>query len=169
MRSASRATVLGTFGALLSACVLADPPPTLPLVAELPPTITDSVVPSEGLLLRWPAGDRFEIPVSLLDPSIKVHWIALVDGAFQRTGDNSQDSPNDAGVSTLNVTVSAPTGPGCHTVSIVVAYDFATGSTVPDSQGGDSAEWYYNPNGTCSGYDAGALNDASFPDTGHGG
>jgi hypothetical protein len=168
MQRAGWAIALGAVSALVDACVLADPPPTLPIVAELPPAITDSVVPAEGLLLSWP--EKFVIPVSLLDPTRMVNWIALEDGVEVKGGKIAGASASDGGVSTLLISsLPAPVGPGCHTVRIVVAYDFATNSTVPDSQGGDSAEWYYNPNGSCAGYDAGALNDASFPDAGHGG
>jgi len=160
--------------AALGACVLIDPPNTLPIVNDPAPAIlTSSVEPPEGVLVKWP--EEFYIPVSVLDPAQSVQWEAFEDYTSLLTisGDlpvpgNGLVEPGDGGVQYVRITdLATPLGPGCHRVAVVIAYGFS-GPTqaTPVSPGGAMVQWLYVPSGNpgeCAGYDAGWLVDASFP------
>jgi hypothetical protein len=168
---------VGFTGILLGACVLADPPATLPLVPTGPPVIQSaSVVPSPNTptLVEWPGGGTFVLPVLLPDPTRVVLWKAFINEApfvsnpgSTYAGMQPQNTANSLNITTIDAPVGRPTGPGCFTVTIVVAYAWASDDpAAPDAEGGSFARWYYTPNGACLGYDAGALADATFPDAG---
>jgi hypothetical protein len=174
-----RAVGLAFLGATLGACVLADPPATLPLVPTGSPVIQPaSVVPSnQSILVEWPAGDTFVVPVLLQDPTQPVLWQAFInDGPFlsNRVTYSGLPKPGNTATSenitTLDLPIPAPIGPGCFTVTIVVAFGWASDDlSAPDAQGGSSVHWFYTPNGACLAYDAGALAEARFPDAGDSG
>lgn len=156
----------------VSACVLADPPATLPIVAEGPPSIEADVVPSTlNVLTQWPTSGGFVIPVYLIDPTKTIQWLAYTDYsavpmASLPTAAVKSVGPNDgAAVRVVHAVVTEPVGPGCHTVEVIIAYSF-TGFT-PDPPSA-IVSWFFAPSGDpddCSPYEAGALADATFPGT----
>jgi hypothetical protein len=162
-------------GVATAACVLADPPATLPEVPEGPPDIqTTSVLPSTSQvqLTIWPRD--FIIPVLLIEPA-ELEWRAafnyspLSASAAQIYSGVASGSDVD-GIVTVSVpTLPAPLGPGCSTVTIVVAYGFVSETLTPDSRGGSSVSWLYAPNGECPAYDASALANVRFAEAGSGG
>jgi hypothetical protein len=177
-----RAVGVAFLGAALGACVLADPPATLPPVEPGPPQIVvTSVVPaSDATLVEWPNADTFVVPVYLPDPTREVLWRAFINYSPVESNpviySNSQpaNTANSESITTIDVTLGdRPIGLGCFTVTIVVAYGWSTNvsaPSAPDAEGGSSVTWHYAPSGgVCLGYDAGALNDATFPDAGDGG
>ena len=163
----ARALFLGT---LSEACVLVDPAPSLPVVATEPPAILDGfVTPPEGpVLTAWPS--EFVLPVQVLDPSKALVWEAFEDYesldphlAPVAASMNGQLGDGGAVVTLVIPQIPQPIGPGCHSLKIVVAYEFL--DNAPSLAGSDVAAWTYAGNagaGQCLGYDAGALNDASF-------
>jgi hypothetical protein len=165
------AAIVAACGTTVAACVLADPPPTLPVVPEgRPAIITDSVTPPVGVITSWPTA--FFVPVTVLDPTQSLQWYAFEDFTSQsQWGTPSGYGPTYPADGSTLFTVTArnvqvPVGPGCHRVAIVVAYAFGQGY-VPEAPGGDLAEWLYAPSGDrgdCAGYDAGKLADGAFPD-----
>jgi len=173
------AAVLAAAMTALPGCVLADPTSTLPVVAELPPHIIGpSVVPPrDQVLTTWPT--QFIVPVTVIDPSKAIYWLAFedyspVNATPLELGPIGPARVADGG-DVVNLVIrgelSKPMGPGCHTVRIVVAYAFSSGNS-PDSQGGDDVSWLFSGSGDvagCEGYDAGALRDGSFPDSGRAG
>ena len=132
---AVRVLAVGAAAAALAACVLLDPPATLPIVPDLAPIIlTSSVTPPEGVLVHWP--DEFFIPVTVSDPAQSVKWLAfwdyssLVDVTLSPwVAGPGPLQPGDGGVLYARIrSFGPPPGPGCHTVAIVIAYGF-TGPT----------------------------------------
>ncbi len=166
-----RTMAVGASAAALAACVLLDPPATLPIVQESPPYILSGVEPPEGVLVRWPT--EFVIPIYVLDSAQSVQWLAFEDYNPLATGPSGEPvfdkpypvPPGDGGVELARITsLPAPTGPGCHTVAIVIADGFAGWTPVASS--GAIVQWLYVPSGNpgeCAAYDAGWLVDATFP------
>jgi hypothetical protein len=170
------AVALGSTG-----CVLADPPPTLPTIAEHAPYVdTSEVVPSPGAFLTsWPT--YFWVPVELFDPTQSVFWQMSVDATpFANAGTGGVDltplggplAPDGGDMVTLPVTYPAPLlAPGCHVIKLVVMFQV---NGLPDTNPSDQSVlyWYFDPNGPsslCGSYDAGSLNDGSLPDAGEAG
>ena len=153
------------------ACVLADPPATLPVVAdEGPVIITPSTTPAAGLLLIWPPSETFIIPVQLQDPTRAIQWKVFLDYNANNPSQTTYVAPGTTnadtvitqeGVLELQISdVFPPLDPGCHTLTVVVAYGWLPGNAnVPDPPGGSSVQWIYR----CNLYDAGSLADATFP------
>jgi hypothetical protein len=168
----------GLVGVAIGACVLADPPATLPVVAESPPAILAGVTPPPGFLATWP--DRFYIPVSVLDPAQPLKWLAYEDYNPFTSGGTALpldkapvtvSSEGDGGVRTIVIAVlGPPTGPGCHTIEVVVASAFDD-FVATDPPGGVVVGWTYTRSGSpgdCMPFDAGAFADGTFPDAGRG-
>jgi len=175
-RGLSHAVGVGGAAVALAACVLADPPATLPEVVEQPPFIlTGSVVPSTSVpvLTTWPT--TFVVPVYLIEPA-DLEWRAAIDylpiqvdevPIYAPAGPVSASANSANGVTILGIPIPQPVGLGCSTVTIVAAYGFASSTTLaPDSRGGSSVTWRYAPNGECQTYDASALAAVTFPDAG---
>jgi hypothetical protein len=170
-RALASLLALGASSGAVAGCVLLDPPDTLPMVSDQPPSIVNtSVNPPAGVLAIWP--DTFYVPVNVYDPAQSLYWVAYIDNAItQHPGEQTPEVPAVDGGVLRKITVrslSQPIGPGCHTVEIVVASGFG-GSFLPAAPGGDSVQWLYtgsgNP-GDCTPYDAGWLVDGTFPDSG---
>jgi hypothetical protein len=185
--------VVGVCAATLlvqDACILAQPSGDLPRIPESAPRIVRaSIVPSTSAVLsQWPG--TFLVPVELADPTVEFVYAAFVD-YNPITGDGlveeprhsvyevSNSSSNTVG-RTRTVTILIPDPPEpdrCHTIEVVVALHLAsdtdlTGNLLlrhtPLAPGGDSATWFYNPNGDVggcptldAGIDAGRDADAS--------
>ncbi len=150
-------------------CVLADPPSTLPAVPPTAPGI-ESQEPGSLVLAAWPT--RFAITVNVVDPTVILYWEAFEDYTEGATnpvlpsGRPAEWKPEGDAGQTRTLLISnldSPVGPGCHTVTIVVANSFT--DHVPDPPGGVYADWIYSPGGDCTSYDAGPLADGSFPDS----
>ena len=152
--------------AMAFSCVIADPPTELATVPVMRPTILrGSVVPSVSAVLgRWPAGDKFIVPVELVDPNMTINYAAFVDfNAALATGLDGpvQSSEFERGgttegrVRTLDVIITEPSLDRCHVVEVVVAntlnsFNALTAHT-PAGPGGDSVLWYYSPSGDLAG------------------
>jgi hypothetical protein len=163
----------------LSACVLADPAPSLPIVQESAPTVLARVPPAQVIAGDWP--DRFTIDVTVLDPAESLQWLAFVDFIPDVTIESS--NPNNQPVNVpasldggpIQVVVAGiprPLGPGCHTFNVVIAPGDMndpgfTGIVPVNAAYAASQSWVYtesgNP-GACAAYDAGAFVDGTFPD-----
>ena len=153
----------------MGSCILADPAPTLPVVATDPPNIELlSVVPAPGIITEWPdLSTGFEIPVSVTDSTQNLYWLAYVDydpDVPSPTVPAVQVPAADGNaVRVVHATVPQPLGFGCHTVEVVIAYTF-NGYT-PTSAGASVATWTFVPSGDlgqCGSY----LYDAGLPDSG---
>jgi hypothetical protein len=69
----------------------------------------------------------------------------------------------DGGVFLETFQKAAPDPSSCHVLEFIAAHSFDPQSPhTPDSLGGSSVIWFYQPNGTCPTYDAGA--DGAVPD-----
>lgn len=163
--------LLGAAAAVVAidACVLADPAPTLPLVAQGPIVILNSVTPPQGILTEWPT--RFVVPLYVEDPSKSVQWLAFEDYTTDVTDPLFSPpvtvNPQDGGVQFISASsIPRPGGPGCHTLEVVIAYSFSVFAPTDPSTAA-IAKWFYeSPDspGGCAAYDAGDLTDATFPD-----
>lgn len=165
--------VIGAAGALLFACIVADPPAELPPPPQLPPSIiAGSSVPPGGLILtKWPTA--FLVPVQVSDTSLTFDWELFIDfDEFQNplpvmAGVEKPDpSAFDAGIRIIEVDYPpAPDPSGCHKVELLVALSFnGQDPHTPGPQGASSIYWFYNPNadlGGCPTYDAGAAGDGA--------
>jgi hypothetical protein len=116
------------------------------------------------------------VPVETGNPNDSFVFAALVDpdsnpnptpayGPFTI----SPATANDGGVTLVDFAISAQDPGYCHEIRVIVAHAFSTISPpTPDSIGGDSVVWFYNPGGSAGGcpeYDAGSLQDGAFPTT----
>jgi hypothetical protein len=170
---------------LVSAACITAPPPQLPEETEHRPTILhESVVPSGVILAELPL--EFEVPVDLEDPNESFQWDVFIDyeACIDPPNCTSATPPRTPpGVVTVTptpgtldggiawVSFSAPTDldpSQCHSIQVFVAHQFEPGSPhQPDSIGGDSVQWIYDPPGAVSCdlivYDAGAFQDGAFP------
>jgi hypothetical protein len=152
-----------------AACVIADPAPEVPVPPPHRPTILHgSVVPPDtAILSQFPLS--FEVPVELVDPSQAFEYNVFVDDVFKFHGSVEPDPTlTDAGIRVIPVTLSPPDPAFCHVIEFIVALHFEGADPhSPDSTGGDSVAWFYNPSGNpggCPLYDAGGLDGAFPPD-----
>ena len=174
------ASLLG-ITALASACITT-PPPDLPTVPQPPPSILHASVvpPADEILTTWPA--MFYVPVEVYDPSVPFSWEPFVD-FDPTTGSGGSTIPHivpapvlvDAGVYVVSFGLDPPDAASCHTVELEVASgfdtEFGSASHTPNSLGGDSITWFYNPGGGpngCPTYDAGDVQDGAFPGSSEG-
>jgi hypothetical protein len=141
------------FEAALSCVTI--PPPDLATTPPHPPIIDHAgVLPPEGTTLStWPT--TLWIPVELFDADESFEYAVFVD--YDPTATTPPDTPPvlvrpapteiDGGIFLLDVeTPNAPLDGLCHKLEVVVAHSFSPAYT-PDSVGGDSAWWWYGPNG----------------------
>jgi len=183
-RARSIVAFLAVGGALaLGACVLAEPPTTLPTLPDLRPTIVrGSVVPTaSAVLLTWP--ETFIVPVELIDPRATIVYATFVDfNAVANTGFDTQassqyeESTTNGNIRLLRIPISVPSSDKCHLVEIVVAKNLNTSSATtahaPLEPGGDIVSWFYNPSGDldgCPSVDAGIMQGVDAGDGGDGG
>ncbi len=178
-RSLLLALAVGTCaggGAMLFACIVADPPAELPPPPELPPAIlTDSVRPPTDVILpEWPT--QFLVPVQVSDTSLTFYWELFVDFTESQnpvapiaSGTEEPDpSAYDAGVRVIQVDYPpAPSASSCHKVELLVALSFnGADPHTPGPAGASVITWFYNPSTDlrgCPTYDAGAAADGAFP------
>jgi hypothetical protein len=163
------------------ACVLADPPASVPPTPLAPPEIDHELVvpPVTSILAAWPG--EFDVPILVLDPSVTVEWEAFLD--YDPLGNHGGQLPyvplgevgpgqdvDDAGERMLVANIPAPPDlTTCHTLEIIVAFGFE--NHAPNSVGGDSVTWFYSPTGSLDGcpifdFEAGAPDageDGSSP------
>lgn len=165
------------------ACVLADPPPILPIPPLTRPVILhDSTSPSlDEKLASLPL--QFAVPVQVA-PDQSLKWRVFVDtdpngppntapitGGIDDGGVLATD-PTDASVAyrliQFQLAGSEIDLGSCHTITIVVAYDFVEllPGSPRDPPGGDRATWFYEPTPDCTRYDAAPPFDASVDDGG---
>jgi hypothetical protein len=164
------ALALGALAVPVAACVLADPPASLPVTPIEAPQIEHELVvpPATDILRAWPP--EFIVPVHA-DTSASVPWRAFLDydplspSTASQNGILDPAEADDAGLRVLRAHIPPPADLGaCHTLEVLVALSF-DGHAVT-GVGGDSATWFYSPSGSldgCSVYDAGP------PDGGDGG
>jgi len=163
---------LGAIAATV-ACITA-PPPDLPIVPLHRPTILhDNVTPpTDEVLTVWP--QQWLVPVEVDDPSDTFWFDVFVDPdvnpdpAFGPVQQQPSPTAMDGGLTVVRFgPLSQPDPSFCHRVKFEVAHSFSqTSPPIPDSIGGDSVVWFYNPGGGlggCPEYDAGALQDGAFP------
>lgn len=148
--------------ALVTSCIIAEPPtdpPRLPLAR--PTIVRGSVVPAASSVLgRFP--DKFIVPVELFDPTVTFEWAAWID-FNPATGEGLEffstsefEQANTVGrVRTLEIPLRAPANDRCHVVEVVVALRLAgqqgVGAHAPLDPGGDVVTWFYNPSGDLAG------------------
>jgi hypothetical protein len=159
------------------ACVLADPPASVPPTPVVPPEIDHELVvpPVTSILAAWP--EEFDIPILVLDPTVTVLWQPFVD--YDPITGGQPDLPvgeigpgqdvDDAGERMLVAHIPPPADlTACHTLEILVALAFDQNHE-PNAVGGDSVTWFYSPTGSldgCPTFEAGAPDageDASSP------
>lgn len=169
-------------GLSADACIIADPPTDLPQLPLFRPVIVrDSVVPTASAVLgTWPAGDRFIVPVELVDPRVTFQYSTFVD--FNPiTGDGLDTRPTlvppipsqaSDRIRVIEVPITKPSLDECHVVEVIVALQFASnpnqisdgrGAHTPSSPGGDSVMWFFSPGGDLAGcpvVDAGIVGDS---------
>ena len=172
------AWVAGVAGSLavataFAACIIADPPPDLPKPPRHHPNIVHGAVvpPATKVMATFPS--KFLVPVEVFDPDVSFLWNVFVDydplDSARRAEVLSGGSPDaiDGGVRIVDFTIDPPDPSSCHVIEFIVALGFDSKSThTPDSYGGDSVAWFYNPSGdpsTCPQYDAGGI-DGAAPD-----
>jgi hypothetical protein len=155
------------------ACVLADPPASVPATPVVAPEIDHELVvpPVTSILTAWPAEGEFDVPILVLDPSVTVEWEAFVD-YDPLSGGQPYVAPgevgpgqdvDDAGERLLVARIPPPADlTSCHTLEILVALGFAENHT-PNSVGGDSVTWFYSPTGSLDGC---PIFEAGVPDAG---
>jgi hypothetical protein len=158
-------------GVGVSACLLADPGPTLPTPPDLPPFIDAlDVQPQPGVILTsLPV--TFTVPITQVDTSKTYVWRLFVD-YDPLVGTHSVNTGSGTSADqAASVEVASIAGEGCHVIQFIVAYGFEDtvdrqGHT-PVAPGGDSVTWFYSPGGDLAGCtEYGGELDASFPDAG---
>ncbi|MCA9586805.1 MAG: hypothetical protein KC657_15730 [Myxococcales bacterium] len=160
-------------GALVFACIIAEPPGALPRLPASRPTIVRSaaVPPPSTVLGTFP--EKFVVPVELADPTASFRWRAFVDynpltgAGFVAGGESKFDRASlDGGARVLEIPVPPPPDlDRCHVVEILVALRFAgefegKQAHTPEEPGGDNVSWFYSPTGDlegCPKIDAGGL------------
>ena len=164
---------VGVAGALVFACIIAEPPGALPRLPASRPTIVRSaaVPPPSTVLGTFP--EKFVVPVELADPTASFRWRAFVDynpltgAGFVAGGESKFDRASlDSGARVLEIPVPPPPDlDRCHVVEILVALRFAgefegKQAHTPEEPGGDNVSWFYSPTGDlegCPKIDAGGL------------
>ncbi len=154
------------------ACVLADPPASVPATPLVPPEIDHELVvpPVTSILMAWPVEGEFDVPILVLDPSSTIEWRAFIDydpiagSSFVAQGEiGPGQAADDAGERLLTAHIAPPADlNACHTLEILVAFGFDENHT-PDSVGGDSVTWFYSPTGSLEGC---PIFEAGAPDSG---
>lgn len=169
-RAAGVAGVLG-LTALSGACVLADPPPTLPITAGGPPVVlTMSVTPQGPIISEWPSdAPGFVVPLTLPPGITAVYYQMFVDYSANAAFDSAGilfAGDGGGGLLTLSIMATAPLTPGCHIVKLVIM-PAVNSPPQPDTTAADEAfvTWVYDASGSptsCAVFDAGSLNDGSL-------
>lgn len=160
--------------ASFAACLTAPPPELGTSTNERPEILGTAVQPAPGLLdeFHWPLDNVFVVPILLEDPTAPCSW-RVFDLDMEQPPQQGQP-PNlvtdgtcatsvvDAGF-LQDVPIRQPNDGHCHVFTFIVAHGFSSVST-PDSIGGDTVSWYYEPSSAlCRSYDAGAFQDGAFP------
>jgi hypothetical protein len=162
------------------ACVLVDPPPDLPAETQLHPIVIKSSVfpPTTQVLAELPASG-FQVPIQVFESDTAFEYEVFVD--FDPLAPTPQTpviaataSPPfalDGGVNIVDFDLTAYSATldpsACHQIDFVVALGFDPGSLhTPDSRGGDSVAWFYDPSGGFAGCPNGGVTttDAAPPD-----
>jgi hypothetical protein len=150
------------------------PPADLPTQPIEPPVILSSSVepPAGQVLTELPSGGEFEVPVRV-SAGESFQWEVFVDYDAKQdpnysnprtAGSVPADSATDGGVTVVPFFLSGGDFEPwqCpHQIEFFVAYQFnLPSSPTPESYGGDSISWVYDPIGCLNYDDAG---DGSFP------
>jgi hypothetical protein len=167
-----------------TACVILDPPPDLPDPPVHPPIIISGSVspPTSRILTAIPAS--FLVPVEIITPGKQFFYNVFVDydpvlrpQAEIRSAPQEPPTTLDGGVYAIEFDFTAMGTPlddtsRCHVIEIIVAFGFNERSEhTPDSNGGDTAQWFYSPTGVqggCVEFGASVI-DGAFPDANDGG
>jgi hypothetical protein len=156
-------------------CVLADPPPELPVLPPQAPQINaEAAVPPVGCVASWPSDSNFIVPVSILNSGQGLSYVVLEDYLTPSSTpavSYQTKSANDSGsfLLTLFLRQALYADAGCHTFTLFVG----DGTWVPENATGTggagincgpplcaSIEWATPACGGCPVFDAGALPDA---------
>jgi hypothetical protein len=181
-RARASAAGLGAGGAILAACIIAEPPTNLPPpVFQRPTILRDRAVPPASRVLGT-LPDAFIVDV-VVDPTQGFEWRLFSDydplkGAerySKQVVDPDPTATQGGSVRTISLAFSTevPSGDQCHVIEGVVAYRFLgpNGTAVhaidENAGGGDSIVWIYSPNGDVSGcpvFDAGIDGSDGAPE-----
>jgi hypothetical protein len=180
LRASSKvlSALLAAPAVVLVACIVADPPPDPPKAAPHRPTIVHEAVwpPTSEMLLALPP--NFVIPVDLVDPTSGFVFSFWIDYDPTMPGQPFQGGTKTPGLSdgggfvdvTINTSSLDQPNSGfdrtrCHVFEFVVALAFnGSSQRTPDSNGGDSVVWFYDPSGDGKGCPVLDPNqDGSFP------
>jgi hypothetical protein len=161
-----------------ASCFLADPPPALPTIAAMSPTIlTSSVVPPLGIITNWDSGDiSFVVPVSVIDPTSSVAWAFVEDdmtaAAVLLSTRQAMMTVDGGTIQTIDFDSPAPSKTACHTITAYVGLsggDFQNVSLeegIPGVQCSlcEHVTWIFDPSGVggCPVYDAGGIPDSAI-------
>ena len=156
---------------ILSSCVLADPPPTLPTIPPAMPSIVKaSMTPPAGTFTGWPTGAfTFGIAVQVINPTDAVHYAMVEDdgtpaASLLQTAHTA--GPGNYGQITLDIAATAPGDGNCHTFTLYVdAIEDASWQAYPpstvtcDPNLCNPVTWLYEPasGAGCPAFDAGAA------------
>ncbi len=165
-------------GAVLSACLLADPGPTLPQPQNLPPFIESLNVqpqPEQVVTIVPSAPLTFTVPIVQVDPTKTYTWRVWVDYDPNASSDfeNTGTGTGAEQAASFQIDSAVFSGEGCHTIQFIVAYAFESdnhdpsGHTPVSPPGGSGVSWFYSPGGDLAGCpEYSSEVDASFPDSG---
>lgn len=162
-------------------CVIAEAPADIPTLPEFRPTIVKgAVVPtSSRVLTEFP--QKFIVPVELVDPTVRFSWRAYIDYDFAGRQDETlglvasgSSNPDVARTRTRKLEIVMPPPSDlkrCHVIQVIVANRFAGAiegrpAHTPESPGGDTIEWFYNPSGDLAGCPTQDPVPATLPDGG---
>jgi hypothetical protein len=148
----------------------------LPPSPQSRPTIVHGfAVPSTSQMLSaFPSDAKFIVPVEITPVTARFQWAAFVDynprnnpyPVASRTSVFELATTQD-GMRLLEVSIPPDVDVNaCHVIELVVALHFFSDGHTPAPPGGDTVQWFYNPNGDMRGCPvADADIDASFLDT----
>ncbi len=176
--SGAVAAVLAAAGAQLVVACITPPPEWASPPLDAPRILHDQLSPPADQYLTTipPVPPGFEVKVKVDDPTQGGfgYAIFLDYDPVTRSGFQTMVTVGNPQSDVTTVAFDPPSGltpTACHRIDFVVARSFTTVGGVtsyhtPDSTGGDEVTWFYQPGGTCPGYDAGMYQDGAFPSDG---
>jgi len=161
----------------LASCILADPPPSLPVILPEQPKVLNTF-PPPGNFTNWQSGLNFVVQVLPINPNDGVLYAMVEDDgtANSRLLATPHNVPaGDGGAIEVSVPAPAPSDSSCHTYTLYVdavedSPPSGSWSTSPGPPGTVTCNpglcvrvvWNYEPTGsgaTCPSFDAGGLPD----------
>jgi hypothetical protein len=146
----------------IAACVVADPPTTLPQIPERRPTILHASVfpPSGSIISTWPPDSTFIVPVELSSSRSPVGYAVFIDYNPLTPGQGldgvavnlDPDQTQEGLIRKLEIPITRPPLDGCHRIEVVVGLRIlAELPHSPPDPGGDIVHWIFNPAGDLAG------------------